>query len=67
MFAAVILVGLTMLNVGTMLAEEGLAVLLDSLKYTLLFLSEYLTFTKGESVVCHSSTPVLVSSPKERA
>ena len=67
MFPAVILVGLTMLNVGTMLAEEGLAVLLDSLKYTLLFLSEYLTFTKGENVVCHSSTPVLVSSPKERA
>lgn len=67
MFPAVILVGLTMLNVGTMLAEDGLDVLLDTLKNTLLFLSEYLKFTKGESVVCHSSTPVLVSSPKERA
>ena len=67
MFPAVILVGLTILKVGTMLAEEGLTVLLDSLKYTLLFLSEYLKFTKGERVVCHSPTPVLVSSPKERA
>lgn len=56
-----------MLNVGTMLAEDGLDVLLDTLKNTLLFLSEYLKFTKGESVVCHSSTQVLVSSPKERA
>jgi len=56
-----------MLKVGTMLEEEGLAVLLDNLKYTLLFLPEYIIIMKGEKVDCHSSTPVLVSSPKERA